>query len=184
MTRTHRLLFLAICTSLLLHALPFLPELIFTPEKKSTAKPMTATLRPPPEMPKIPEAPMPLQVPLILPEKQEKKAPPPPPKPLLKPEKAPAATAKTWTQAVRQHLKKLQDSGQFYPEEARRQGIEGEALVLLVIDTNGNVAAARIEESSGYRILDDAALSAVRSLRSLPADAPQQSLLPVRFRLR
>lgn len=85
---------------------------------------------------------------------------------------------------MRQHLKKLQEKGAFYPEEARRQGIEGETLVLLLIDPNGDVSAARIEQSSGHKILDDAALSAVRSLRSLPADAPQQSLLPVRFRLR
>ena len=180
MTRTHRLLFLAITGSLLLHALPFLPELISTPQKKSTAQPMQASLRPPPETPK---APVP-QVPLILPEKPVKKAPAPPPKPASKPDKPPESGAKTWTQAVRQQLKQLQDKGQFYPEEARRQGIEGEALVLLIIDPSGNVVAARIEQSSGYRILDDAALSAVRSLRSLPADAPQQSLLPVRFRLR
>jgi len=57
-------------------------------------------------------------------------------------------------------------------------------LVLLVLDGNGQVGAARIEQSSGYPILDDAALRAVRSLQSLPADAPRQALLPVRFRLR
>lgn len=177
MTRTHRLLFLAILVSLLLHALPFLPELISTPEKKSTAAVMTASLRP------QPVAPLP-QAPLMLPEKPVMQAPKKPNKPEIKTQEKTASTVKTWTQAVRQHLKELQDKGVFYPEEARRQGIQGEALVLLMLDQNGNVSAARIEESSGYKILDDAALSAVRSLRSLPSDAPQQSLLPVRFRLR
>lgn len=178
MPRTHRLLFLAIVCSLLLHALPFLPELISAPENKSTAQAMTASLRPPPAM----SSPPPGQVPLSLPKQALKETPTA--KPAARPEKAPAPSARTWTQAVRQHLKTLQDKGLFYPEEARRQGIEGEALVLLLIDPDGNVLAARIEHSSGHKLLDEAALGAVRSLRSLPADAPQESLLPVRFRLR
>jgi len=57
-------------------------------------------------------------------------------------------------------------------------------LVLLITDEGGQVSAARVEQSSGYRILDDAALRAVRSLRSLPADTPHETLLPVRFRLK
>lgn len=180
MTRTHRLLFLAIAGSLLLHLLPFLAELISAPEKKSTTKPMTASLRPAPQAMVAP----PPDIPLILPEKPKVKAPDKQAKPEKKPPAKKAPTAKTWTQAVRQHLKKLNDDGLFYPEEARRNGIEGEALVLLLIDTAGKVVAARIEQSSGHRILDEAALRAVRSLHSLPADAPQETLLPVRFRLR
>ena len=109
-------------------------------------------------------------------------AKPPPPKP-EKREKPPVA-AKTWTQAVRQHLQKLDDRGQFYPQEAIARGLEGEVLVLIIIGEEGQVTAARVEQGSGHRILDDAALRAVRSLRSLPADAPREALLPVRFRLR
>ena len=105
-----------------------------------------------------------------------------PPKP-EKREKPPVA-AKTWTQAVRQHLQKLDDRGQFYPQEAIARGLEGEVLVLIIIGEEGQVTAARVEQGSGHRILDDAALRAVRSLRSLPADAPREALLPVRFRLR
>ena len=108
-------------------------------------------------------------------------AKPPPEK--RKPPEKPAA-AKTWTQAVSQHLKKLNDAGQFYPPEAIARGLEGEVLVLIIIDESGRVTAARVEQGSGHRILDDAALHAVRSLRSLPADAPREALLPVRFRLR
>ena len=107
---------------------------------------------------------------------------PPPPKPEKR--EKPAVAAKTWTQAVRQHLQKLDASGQFYPQEAIARGLEGEVLVLIVISGDGQVTAARVEQGSGHRILDDAALRAVRSLRSLPADAPREALLPVRFRLR
>ena len=183
MTRTSRLLRLAIAGSLLLHLLPFLPEFISSPEKASTAKPMTASLRPPPALPAS-TAPPP-EIPLSLPKESKAKAPEKTQKQEKKlPEKTAPTAPKTWTQAVRQHLKKLQDEGQFYPEEARRNGIQGEALVYLMIDPSGKVIAARIEESSGHRILDEAALRAVRSLSSLPADAPQETLLPVRFRLR
>ena len=96
----------------------------------------------------------------------------------------PQKVTKTWTQAASQHLNKLNASGPFYPQEAIARSIEGEVLVLIIIDGAGHVSAARVEESSGHKILDDAALRAVRSLRSLPADAPREALLPVRFRLR
>jgi protein TonB len=81
-------------------------------------------------------------------------------------------------------MEKLNDAGQFYPAEAIARGFEGEVLVLIIINESGRVTAARVEQGSGHRILDDAALRAVRSLRSLPADAPREALLPVRFRLR
>lgn len=81
-------------------------------------------------------------------------------------------------------MRKLDAAGQFYPAEAIARGLQGDALVLLVIDESGNVVAARIEQSSGHPILDEAALRAARTLKSLPADTPQQSILPIRFRLK
>ena len=176
-------LFLAFLASLLLHALPFARDWLPTPAKPP-APPLTATLRPPPQA-----APLPPPPPLTLPEQPtpEQAAPSKPAKP--PPEKRPprqSATPapKTWTQAVGQHLRKLNDRGLFYQQEAIERGLEGEVLVLIVIDESGSVVAARVEQGSGHRILDDAALRAVRSLRSLPADAPREALLPVRFRLR
>jgi protein TonB len=100
------------------------------------------------------------------------------------PAKSQAAAPKTWTQAVREQLKKLDAAGQFYPSEAIARGLEGEVAVLLIIDEGGQVTAARVEQSSGHASLDEAALRAVRTFKSLPADAPRQTVLPVRFRLR
>ena len=71
-----------------------------------------------------------------------------------------------------------------YPHEAIERGLQGEALVLLFLDSAGNVTAARLEASSGHAILDDAAVRAARQLHSLPDSAPREALLPVRFRLR
>jgi protein TonB len=79
-----------------------------------------------------------------------------------------------------------------YPREAIEQGLEGQAVVMLFLDASGNVVAARLEASSGHAILDDAAVSAARTVRALPLSAPgalqdsapREALLPVRFRLR
>ena len=52
------------------------------------------------------------------------------------------------------------------------------------LDDAGHVIAARLEASSGHPILDEAAVRAARTLHDLPAGAPREALLPVRFRLR
>jgi periplasmic protein TonB len=180
MTRTEYRLFAALALSLSLHLLPLLPDFDFGQNFRLTVAPLNAELRPPPATPATP--------PLSLPE-QPKPASEPPPKPsrpaLSKPaEKTRPPAAKTWPQAVREHFKKLDNAGQFYPADAIARGLEGEVLILLVIQSDGSVGGARVERSSGHPILDAAALKAVRSLQSLPADAPLEIVLPVNFRLR
>lgn len=178
MTRIDYRLFAALALSLLLHLLPLLPALDLD-QKPPASAPMTAQLRPPPAPAATP--------PLSLPEQPRlssepaAKTPKPPPK---SSDSAKPQQAKTWTQAVREHLKKLDQAGQFYPAEAIARGLEGKVQVLLIIDEAGKVSAARVEQGSGHALLDEAALRAARSLQSLPADAPRQVVLPVRFRLR
>lgn len=185
MTRTQNrrplALIAALAISLALHLLPFLPLADFGQKSASTAAlPLQAELRPPPAPQPLPPPPL-----LKLPEPPANKSPAPAkPKPLPPPDKAAPKTARTWTQAVREHLRQLDAAGQFYPAEAISRGEQGEVLVLMLLDAQGKVSAARIEQTSGYPLLDGAALRAVRSLSSLPADAPRQVVLPVRFRLR
>lgn len=177
MNRMHRRLSLALAFSLLLHALPFVLGLAPPPKAPERQPPLEARLQPPPAVVEQP--------PLMLPEQPKPATEPPRPQP--KPEKPkpskPAAPA-NWTAEVKRQLREMDSKGLFYPREAIAQGLEGEAVVLLLLDEAGNPAAARIEQSSGHRILDDAALRAARSLKSLPAAAPRETLLPVRFRLR
>lgn len=85
---------------------------------------------------------------------------------------------------MRKQFVKQQERGLFYPAEAIARGLEGEVVVLMMLDEEGRVVAARIEQGSGQPLLDAAALRAVRALHSLPANAPRETLLPVRFRLR
>lgn len=183
MTRTEYRLFAALALSLTLHLLPFVPNFDFEQKKPPTVAFTVAELRPPPATPatpplSLPEPPKPAAAEVAKASAPEKPAKSPPePKPAAK-------TPTSWTQAVREHLKKLDAAGQFYPAEAIAQGLQGQVDVLLIIDETGKVAAARVEQGSGHAILDEAALRAVRSLQSLPADAPRQVVLPVRFRLR
>ncbi|MBP5986687.1 MAG: TonB family protein [Azonexus sp.] len=183
MTRTDYRLFAALALSLTLHLLPFVPAVDFGQKKTPTVAFMVAELRPPPAAPTAPPLTLPEPPKPAATEAPKASAPEKPAKPRPEPSN-PTKAPKTWTQTVRDHLKKLDAAGQFYPAEAIAQGLQGEVDVLLVIDEAGKVVAARVEQGSGHPILDEAALRAVRSLQSLPADAPRQVVLPVRFRLR
>ena len=71
----------------------------------------------------------------------------------------------------------------FYPPEAIRQGLEGEAIVMLRLGGDGGVLAAQIAKSSGYLILDEAALRAIRATPRF-SPGPREIMLPVTFALR
>ena len=49
-----------------------------------------------------------------------------------------------------------------YPEMAKTQGVEGTAVVLATIGPSGAVVSARIDQSTGNKMLDDAALTAAK----------------------
>jgi protein TonB len=58
-----------------------------------------------------------------------------------------------------------------YPTELFSQGVEGEVMLYLVVDTTGAVIrdSTRIERSSGQSAFDAAALQAAPTLRFTPA---------------
>ncbi|MGE5386345.1 MAG: energy transducer TonB [Betaproteobacteria bacterium] len=175
MTCTDRRLWLALAISLALHSLPFVADSLHLKRVPKPSPPLVVRLTPPP-LPPTPK--------LIVPEAKPEPTPPPPP-PTVKPKPAQKpAVPVSWNNVVRQQLKAMQKSGQFYSPEAIAQRLEGDPVVLFVLDTEGNVSAARIQESSGHPILDRDAVNAVRRLRGLPGDAPREVLLPLRFRLK
>lgn len=193
-----RRLFLAASLSLFLHALLFWPA-----GSQGQRPPLPASLQaslrpvaqPLPESPLLPPPPPIPDLSLKQPVPSGKEGQEAPPQarpaagtPLKSGRLVKSPTGKEapgqWRDQVRQHLHSLQRQGLFYPAEAIARGEQGEVLVLLLLDESGQVAAARVEQGSGYPLLDAAALRAVRSLSTLPADAPRESLLPVRFRLR
>ena len=52
-----------------------------------------------------------------------------------------------------------------YPRPARERGWEGRVVLEITVDASGAVVRAEIDENSGYRILDQAAVRAVRRWR-------------------
>ena len=174
MTRPLFRLALALTFSLLLHLAPFLRDLLATAPQENHRPPLQARLAPPP--PTL----APVQPPLELPP-ANKATPEKHPEPKKQPPKT--AGNKSWSQEIRRQFQQQQARGLFYPAEAIARGLEGEVLVLIILDESGQVSAARVEQGSGYPLLDEAALRAVRALHSLPADAPREAMQPVRFRL-
>jgi protein TonB len=76
-----------------------------------------------------------------------------------------------------------------YPSRARRRGYEGTVTLKVLVDRNGGVAELEIYESSGYRMLDRAALRAVKTWRFIPGSKGNRTIdmwvmIPVRFELR
>jgi TonB family protein len=74
-----------------------------------------------------------------------------------------------------------------YPEQARRLGWQGRVLLRIWINEQGSVTRIKVEESSGYSLLDAAAATSVRTWRVQPAQRNGQPvagswLLPIRFR--
>ena len=75
-----------------------------------------------------------------------------------------------------------------YPVRARRLGWEGRVLLTVQITPDGTVAYIVIAESSGFAVLDEAAVDAVRRWRFTPARAAGVALastlrVPIIFRL-
>jgi protein TonB len=56
-----------------------------------------------------------------------------------------------------------------YPPAAAREGVTGTSTLALLVGTDGRVSSARIEHSSGSRVLDSAALNALSLCKFKPA---------------
>ena len=55
-----------------------------------------------------------------------------------------------------------------YPRVAQKRRQQGVVLLYIVLDRGGRVIEAHIQESSGYRLLDDAALAMLKRAQPLP----------------
>jgi TonB family protein len=76
-----------------------------------------------------------------------------------------------------------------YPERARRAGVEGVVGVRIALAADGSVRQVELTQSSGSRLLDDAALTAARASTFAPASRNQtpvesEAVASYRFELR
>jgi protein TonB len=84
--------------------------------------------------------------------------------------------------------RRIQESLQ-YPLAARRRGLGGTVVLEILIGADGAIGAVSLVGSSSHRVLDEAALEAVRGVGPAPfppdlAARPLRVRLPVVFELR
>jgi periplasmic protein TonB len=101
----------------------------------------------------------------------------------------PMEVAPTVSEAVSEQVKVLQNAEPPYPNVSILRQEEGTVLVRITVGVNGKVSAARVERSSGFAALDDAALKAIRTWRFSAAKRGGQAVetsvvVPVIFELR
>ena len=72
-----------------------------------------------------------------------------------------------------------------YPLLARRRGWQGEVLLAFRLEADGRIIDARVSRSSGYSVLDRAALTALGKIKRIETKTPRgfAMQLPVIYRL-
>ncbi|KAF0206170.1 MAG: periplasmic protein [Gallionellaceae bacterium] len=141
------------------------PELVVEQPVVQTQPPLPQMMESPQEVMPVTEAPAPVAVPT------------PPVMPVAKVEPQPepqvqrsnSAAEGMFAQDVRSRIERKK----IYPDAARDLGMSGEVEVLYELDRTGSLIRAEIVASSGYKLLDQAALRAVKSAtyKSFPEDA-------------
>lgn len=188
-------------------------ELFAETPAAAEAEPEPQTQPPPPEPPPVPPEPMPpppdpipapAEIPMPAPEREPEPQPVATPAPRPKPAPRPPTTKSTRTTAkpgVSAPGGALGGSGDAeararwkrrvvpdYPSAAKRAGQRGSVQVLVSVNALGQPVGARIIKSSGYPMLDDAALRAARSSQFFPKKifglpAPDSVIAPYTFRI-
>ncbi len=91
-----------------------------------------------------------------------------------------------FTGQVRQRIA----NAKYYPRIARRRGMEGQPIIAFTLDKEGRLVKAALSQTSGYQLLDDAALDAVQQgapYPEIPAPLKMESFqfkLPISFILK
>ena len=126
--------------------------------------------RPPPPKPRPIEKPEPRQLvaetPIVAP--ADYVAPPPVPAPVIE---APQTVLPTAPIALGSELAVAcpERSAPAYPAQSRRSGETGIVVLRVELSETGHVVLAKVQSSSGYPRLDEAALAVVRTWRCTPA---------------
>lgn len=70
-----------------------------------------------------------------------------------------------------------------YPVQARLNGIEGTAVVRVVMSRDGRILSYQLEQSSGHAVLDREAIEAVKRSAPLPPLPPEMKQIELKLRL-
>jgi len=76
-----------------------------------------------------------------------------------------------------------------YPSKAVEEGIEGDIILKVLVSERGMVSEVGMEQSSGYNILDNSALTAARTWKFNPAKSGNKAVeswfkIPIKFQIK
>ncbi len=151
-------------------------NVLLPPPPKPTPLPPPPVEQPPPPEPK-PEPPTPVPTPAVLPERVPEPPPAPTPAPTV-PEPVQKVAPEIVTSPVvvppSPYLNVTQPSyanrvEPDYPTQARRLHQQGTVTLALYINALGSLDKIEVVKSSGFRLLDDAAVEAMKQSRFHPA---------------
>jgi protein TonB len=152
---------------LLVEETPPLPEPTPEPTSEPTPPPPEPTPEPTPEeivtAEKSPEIAEPTPAPTPVPTPGSTPTPKPTPKPEPRAAKPKPAAAVNIPKPV-----VIQNTPPSYPDLARRNGWEGRVMIRVEVSAEGRPLSTAIAKSSGFGVLDQAALRAVKSWRFQP----------------
>ena len=156
------------------------PPSEISPESSEPPSPAPTKRQKKEPMPEVAPPPTPIQHPTALNRKTAKQAGPLAEAP-LKSESLSDGLSEA-SPALRHSIKPV------YPLSARKKGLEGTVVCLVKVSKGGRAEKASVMRSSGHRVLDTAALRAVRKARFVPArragrDIPSETQLTFVFRL-
>lgn len=103
---------------------------------------------------------------------------------------APARSIQEMKAMILSYLRLTLDLQKTYPPLAHRYGWQGDVLLAFHIDSSGAIQNVHVMHSSGYTLLDQSAVNALRRVGSIPtmADWPGDDItdleLPVSYQLR
>lgn len=165
---------------------PILVQLIDAPRPPAldTPRPPLPNLRPPEIHISIPPPPENLYAIRV-----EEKLPPAPPAPAPVVAAAePAPVQAPVLEPPRADMAYLNNPAPSYPAVSKRAGEQGRVLLRVRVDAQGQVEKVEVQATSGFARLDEAALSAVRRWRFVPARQGDRAIagwavVPVAFSL-
>lgn len=166
---------------------PIQVSLLPAPERRvENARPVPMPTLRPPEV-RIPTPPMENLFVMRMEETAPAAATPPPSTPVVA-SASPSPTPVAAIEPPRGDMAYLNNPAPSYPVASRRNGEHGRVMLRVRVDDKGGVETIELQASSGYPRLDEAALTAVRRWRFVPARqgeraVPGWALVPINFSL-
>ncbi|HEV2693136.1 MAG TPA: energy transducer TonB [Verrucomicrobiae bacterium] len=133
------------------------------PPKPVAVPPPPKIETPPPKPEEKTEPPPPIKPEMTVPEPP---APPPEPKPVIVPPPPPRAKDEYVSVSEPKYADRVEP---VYPEQARHRHEQGNVVLALFINESGVLDRVEVIKSSGFPLLDGAAIKAVKQSRFVPA---------------